>query len=67
MGMRPIDFVVFGGDSEPNTPAYKIAEAMMKPITVRGLHGDFVVLGYYMEECGMVLDIQEGECDEREI
>lgn len=57
--MRPIDFVVFDGDSSPNDPAYKVAEAMMKPITVRGAKGDFVILGYYMDELGgMVLDVE---------
>jgi len=45
--MRPIDFVVFDGDSSPNVPAYKVAEAMMLPITVRGAGGDFVILSYY--------------------
>ena len=56
--MRPIDFVVFDGDSSPNVPAYKVAEAMMKPITVRGENGDFVILSYYMDKSGlMVLDV----------
>ena len=50
--MRPIDFVVFDGDSSPNVPAYKVAEAMMKPITVRGENGDFVILSYYMDKSG---------------
>ena len=56
--MRPIDFVVFDGDSIPNDPAYKVAEAMLKPITVRGPSDDFVILSYYMEETGMVLDVE---------
>jgi hypothetical protein len=59
--MRPIDFVVFDGDSSPNQPAYKVAEAMMKPITVRGPSGDYVILSYYMDETGMVLDVEPRE------
>ena len=60
--MRPIDFVVFDGDSSPNDPAYKVAEAMMKPITVRGAKGDFVILSYYMDRSGgMVLDVEPCE------
>jgi hypothetical protein len=60
--MRPIDFVVFDGDSSPNDPAYKVAEAMMKPITVRGVSGEFVILSYYMDDSGnMVLDIEPRE------
>ena len=60
--MRPIDFVVFDGDSSPNAPAYRVAEAMMKPITVRGAGGDFVILSYYMDDEGcMVLDVEPRE------
>ena len=60
--MRPIDFVVFDGDSSPNVPAYKVAEAMMLPITVRGAGGDFVILSYYMDKSGgMVLDVEPRE------
>ena len=60
--MRPIDFVVFDGDSSPNVPANKVAEAMMLPITVRGAGGDFVILSYYMDKSGgMVLDVEPRE------
>lgn len=59
--MRPIDFVVFDGDSSPNTPVHAVAEAMFKPITVRGAGGDFVILSYYMKACGMVLDVEPCE------
>ena len=61
--MRPIDFVVFDGDSAPNEPAYKVAGAMMLPLTVRGADGDFVILSYYMDKSGgMVLDVEP--CDD---
>lgn len=56
--MRPIDFVIFDGDSSPNDPVYKVAEAMMKPITVLGLKENFVIRGYYLGETGMVLEIE---------
>jgi len=35
---------------------------MMKPITVRGAGGDFVILSYYMDDEGcMVLDVEPRE------
>jgi len=57
--MRPIDFVVYEGDSAPNTPVYEIAEAMMQDIIVHGPTGEFVVYGYYYDEKDkrMVLDV----------
>lgn len=59
--MKPIDFVVYEGDSEPNTPVYEIAEAMMQDIKITGGDVDFVVHGYYYdeEEKRMVLEITE--------
>jgi RPA family protein len=59
--MRPIDFVLYGGDSEPSTPVYLIADAMQKPITVFGPTGEFVVYGYYYdaEDKRMVLEIKK--------
>lgn len=59
--MKPIDFVVYEGDSAPNTPVYEIAEAMMQDIIVHGPTGEFVVYGYYYdeEEKRMVLEIKK--------
>jgi RPA family protein len=59
--MKPIDFVVYEGDSEPNTPVYEIAEAMMQDIIVHGPTGEFVVYGYYYDaqEKRMVLEIKK--------
>ncbi len=59
--MRPIDFVVFGGDSKPNDPAYAVAEALMKPLKVVGPEGELVILSYYMTDDGMVLDVCSAE------
>lgn len=56
--MTPIDFVIFDGDSSPNTPAYKVAEAMTKPIKIFVAECEFIVLGYYMNQGAMVLDIE---------
>ena len=57
--MRPIDFVVFDGDSSPNIPAYQVAEAMMRPITVWGANGNLAILSYYMDDSGgMVLEVE---------
>lgn len=58
--MKPIDFVVHDGGSDPNTPAYRIAEAMLKDIEVHGESGKYEVLSYYLGGMGrMVLDIAE--------
>jgi len=59
--MRPIDFVVFDGDSEPNTPAYKVAEAMETPIAIRGPDGEYEVMSYYLGDEGMIIDIRRKE------
>ena len=57
--MRPLDFVVFDGDSSPNLPAYKVAEAMKNPIQIFTEEGEYEVLSYYYnhEKNCLVLDI----------
>ena len=55
--MTPIEFVVHGGDSEPNMPVHQVAEAMYKDIIVRTAQYDFEVLGYFYEDGQMVLEI----------
>ena len=58
--MRPIDFVVFDGDSTPNVPAYKVSEAMMRPIRIIGCEENLGVLSYYLDDSGiMVLEVGE--------
>ncbi len=59
--MRPIDFVVFNGNSSPNSPVYQVANAMFKPITVLGPDGNFVIRSYYLDKGGMVLEIAPSE------
>lgn len=56
--MKPIDFVVFNGDSSPNMPAYQVAEAMSKDITILASDGEYDVLSYYYSEGRLVLDIE---------
>ena len=58
--MKPRDFMKFDGNSSPNTPVYKIAEAMQKDIVIRGESIDYIILSYYydVDICRMVLDIQ---------
>jgi len=58
--MKPIDFVLFDGDSSPNDPIYKIYEALQKDIVIRGGSNDFIILSYYFDEDEnvMVLDIE---------
>jgi hypothetical protein len=57
--MTPIDFVVYEGDSAPNTPVYQIAEAMHREITVRGPSGELEIVGYFFDpDTGnMVLEV----------
>jgi hypothetical protein len=50
---------MYSGDSEPNMPIYKVAEAMEKPLVIRGAGGEFEVLSYYCDGTNMVIDIQE--------
>ena len=59
--MTPIEFVVFGGDSEPNQPVYQVAEAMSQPIKIIGPDGNYEVLSYYRDGLHMVLEIQRKE------
>ncbi len=57
--MKPIDFVVFDGDSSPNTPVYKIAEALKKDIVVCGMDGEYEILSYYFSGGQFYLDVQK--------
>ena len=59
MSMKPIDFVVFEGDSEPNQPVYKVAEAMQKNMLVYVGSDECEVVGYYYsdEHQAMVLEL----------
>ena len=55
--MTPIEFVVFNGDSDPNMPAFLVAEAMYKDIIIRTAQYDFEVLSYFYDDGQMVLEI----------
>lgn len=59
--MTPIDFLVFDGDSTPNAPAWKVADAMKRAIVIRSNGKKYVVLSYYLDDDvgRMVLDIEE--------
>lgn len=61
--MKPIDFVLFDGDSEPNQPVYRVAEAMQRDIRILGATNDYRVLSYYYHNGQMVLEIEEDEQD----
>jgi hypothetical protein len=58
--MKPIDFVVFEGDSNPNQPVYKVAEAMQKNMLVYVGSDECEVVGYYYSEehQAMVLELE---------
>lgn len=57
--MRPLDFVIFDGDSSPNLPAYKVAEAMQNPIQIFTEGDECEILSYYYspEKHCLILDI----------
>jgi hypothetical protein len=57
--MTPVDFVLFDGDSSPNTPVYVIAEAMKRSILVHSAGGEHEILSYYYDHVlkQFVLDI----------
>lgn len=57
--MTPLDFVVYDGNSEPNTPVYRIAEAMQRPLKIVSASGGWRVLSYYYDDGQMVLEIVE--------
>ncbi|MEI6882720.1 MAG: hypothetical protein WCK82_15475 [Bacteroidota bacterium] len=59
MSIKPIDFVVFEGDSSPNQPVYKVAEAMQKNMLVYVGIDECEVVGYYYcdERQAMVLEL----------
>jgi hypothetical protein len=57
--MRPIDFVLFNGDSSPNQPVCQIAEAMEKPIKIFNYQKEFVVYSYYFDDGQMILEVKE--------
>ena len=59
--MKPQDFILFDGDSSPNTAIIDIYEAMQKPVKILGADGEYKVLSYYYdeEEEQMVLDIEK--------
>jgi hypothetical protein len=61
--MKPIDFVVFNGDSPPNTSVYLIAEEMKKLIKIVGEDGEYEALSYYFNEKTqrMTLNIRKKE------
>ena len=59
--MKPIDFIVFDGDSRPNMPAHKVYEAIQKDIIIVADDGEFEVLSYFIENANgrFVLEIQK--------
>jgi hypothetical protein len=61
--MKPIDFILFDGDSAPNQPVYQVTEAMQRDIRILGATCDYQVLSYYYHEGQMVLEIEEDEQD----
>ena len=56
--MTPIDFVVFSGDSEPNMPVHKVAEAMQQPVLFFVGEQQHVVCGYYYLGGQMIAELK---------
>jgi hypothetical protein len=60
--MRPVEFVLFDGDSSPNTPVREVFEAMQKDMIISTAFGSrYVVESYYYYDGRMYLDISEVE------
>jgi len=59
--MRPVDFVLFDGDSSPNTSVHEIAEALQRPLVVVTSSSPKEILSYYYDSKlkQLVLDIGE--------
>ena len=58
--MKPIEFVVFDGGSEPNASAIDVHDAMGEDIVILSDWGkEFKVMSYYLAEGKMCLDIEE--------
>jgi hypothetical protein len=57
--MTPVEFVIYGGDSQPNTPVYRIAEAMQSDCKVVGPKGEMEILSYYFDQDSgrMILEV----------
>ena len=60
MSIKPIDFVVFEGDSSPNQPVYKVAQAMQKNMLVYVGIDECEVVGYHYSDAAqaMVLELE---------
>jgi len=56
--MKPIDFIVFDGDSEPNTAVIQVAKALKKDLLIVAEDGEYEVLSYYYHNGRMVLEIE---------
>lgn len=58
--MRPVEFMLFDGDSSPNTPVRDVWEAQQREMVISSGDGKtWNVLSYYYH-CGrMYLDIEE--------
>lgn len=56
--MKPLDFVVFNGGSDPNLPAYKLEEAMYEKVQILTNLGPAEVLSYYYHNGQMHLDLE---------
>ena len=57
--MRPIDFVVHDGGSDPTSPVSELAMALNEDIQIFIEDNEYEVLSYYMVEGKMSLDIQK--------
>ena len=58
--MTPVDFVVYSGDSSPNTPVHEIATALERPIEIVSADGEWEISAYYYNSDNgkMTLDIE---------
>lgn len=57
--MKPIEFVMFSGDSSPNTPIYQFMGAMEKDVLIVSKSEEYEITGYYLDGERMVLEIAQ--------
>lgn len=57
--MTPSEFVLFDGDSSPDTPISEVYEALRSPLIIASADGPYSVLSYYCSNGRMVLEIEK--------
>jgi hypothetical protein len=57
--MRPVEFMLFDGDSSPNTPVRDVWEAQQKEMHISCGYKTLDVVSYYYHNGRMYLELEE--------